>query len=76
MPTLSAAVLKLAWPELLSAALPIATAPSMNVTVPVGVPAAAVTVAVKVTDWPQVDGFNEDVNVVVVPAATVVIVHV
>ena len=43
--------------------------PSMvNVTVPVGVPAnpGAVTTAVNVTCWPTVDGFNEDVSVVVV----------
>jgi len=43
-------------------------APSKNVTVPVGVPDAA-TVAVKVTLWPNVDGFTDDVIVVVVVAA-------
>jgi hypothetical protein len=39
-----------------------AVEPSLNVTVPVGVPApgaAAVTVAVKVTDCPIVEGFAE-----------------
>ena len=43
----------------------------MNVTVPVGVPApgaAAVTVAVNVTDCPNIDGFVEDVSAVVVAA--------
>jgi hypothetical protein len=41
----------------------------LNVTVPVGVPlpgAFAVTVAVKVTLWPNPEGLSEDVNVVVV----------
>jgi hypothetical protein len=31
---------------------------------PVGVPAAEVTVAVKVTGWPNVDGLTEEVSVV------------
>jgi len=35
--------------------------PSIKVTVPVGVPEALhVMVAVKVTDWPKVDGLSED----------------
>jgi hypothetical protein len=40
----------------------------VNVTVPVGVPRdpASVTTAVKVTCWPTVDGFNDDVSVVIV----------
>src|SRR4051794_33477337 len=32
--------------------------PSWNCTVPVGVPGPAVTVAVKLTDWPATDGFG------------------
>ena len=41
--------------------------PSVNVTVPAGVPPPlGVTVAVKVTDWPNVDGFVDDTNEVVV----------
>ena len=43
-------------------------APSLKVTVPLGVPepgAAALTVAVKVTDWPKTDGLVEEVSVVV-----------
>ena len=32
--------------------------PSWNCTVPVGVPVPAVTVAVKLTDWPATDGFG------------------
>jgi hypothetical protein len=43
-------------------------APSKNVTVPVGVPEAVATVAVKVTLWPNVDGFKDEVTVVVVVA--------
>jgi hypothetical protein len=43
----------------------------MNVTVPVGVPrpgATGATVAVKVTDCPDVEGLAEDVSAVVVDA--------
>ena len=46
-----------------------ATPPSRNVTVPVGVPApgaVTLTVAVNVTDWPVTEGFCEDVTPVVV----------
>ena len=39
--------------------------PSRKVTVPV---TPAWTVAVKVTDWPKVDGFSEDVSETVVVA--------
>ena len=45
--------------------------PSLKVTVPVGVPLpgeVTLTVAVKVTDWPDTDGFAEDATVVVVLA--------
>ena len=45
--------------------------PSLKLTVPVGVPApgeTALTVAVKVTDWPETDGFAEEATVVVVLA--------
>ena len=42
--------------------------PSKNVTVPVGVPEAVVTVAVKVTLCPNVDGLSDEVTVVVVVA--------
>jgi hypothetical protein len=42
-------------------------APStVNCTVPVGVPALLVTVAVNVTDCPTVEGFTDDVTAVVV----------
>jgi hypothetical protein len=56
-------------------AVPRVAAPSRNVTVPVGVPAAGatvLTVAVKVTDWPKTDGSAELVTVVVLlPFVTV-----
>ncbi len=47
---------------------PILVAPSKNVTVPVGVPEVVVMVAVKVTLWPNVEGFKDEVTVVVVVA--------
>ncbi len=54
-----------------SVIVPIVVVPSLNVTVPEGVPApgaVAVTVAVNVTDWPKVEGFTLDKTVVCVPA--------
>jgi hypothetical protein len=45
--------------------VPRVVVPSRKVTVPVGVPVAgatAVTVAVKVTDWPSDDGFKLEVS--------------
>ena len=45
----------------LSVVVPMTFAPSKNWTVPVGVP-VAVTVAVKVTDCPVVDGFAEEAH--------------
>jgi len=59
---LNVAVLPLNVPD------PMFVVPSKNVTVPVGVPEAVVTVAVKVTLWPAVDGLFDDVIVVVVVA--------
>ncbi len=50
---------------------PILVAPSKNVTVPVGVPDVVAIVAVKVTLWPNVEGFKDDVTVVVVVAGHV-----
>ena len=46
--------------------VPIFVVPSKKVTVPVGVPIDAFTVAVKVTLCPSIEGFNDDVTVVVV----------
>jgi len=59
-------VLSCAIPPI-SGALPNIVLPCLKVTDPVGVrPEAAVTVAVKVTDWPEIEGFSEDCNAVVV----------
>jgi hypothetical protein len=67
LPTVSAAVLKLAWPALSTATFEAKTvAPSANVTVPVGTPPLPVTVAVNVTDWPDVEGLGEELNTVAV----------
>src|SRR5262249_42949718 len=73
----SAEVLKLAWPLALTVIGPAHVVPgmaqgppSMNVTLPTGTGLPPlVTVAVKVTDWPNVEGFRLDVTVVVVLAA-------
>ena len=46
--------------------MPSVVVPSLNVTVPVGVPAPGaltVTVAVNVTDWPKTDGLADEVSV-------------
>ena len=53
---------KVAWPLPLTAPLPSAVAPSLNVTVPAVTvpPIRDVMVAVKVTDWPKTDGLTED----------------
>src|ERR1043166_4205924 len=61
-PTKNKLLAKVAWPEL---RLLVATGvpPSWKMTDPVGVPAAgatALTVAVKVTDWPKTEGLAEE----------------
>ena len=53
-----------ATPEPLSVGVPRVVAPSLKVTVPVGVP-VPVTVAVNVTDWPKTDGFTLEPSTVV-----------
>jgi len=68
--TESAAVANVATPDPLSVPVPSVVAPSLNVTVPVGVPPLPVTVAVKVTDCPNTEGFCEDVSVVVLGLTT------
>jgi len=52
-----------AWPAF-KVPLPIEVAPSKKITVPVGVPAVLVTVAVNVTVCPAVDGFSEEATTV------------
>src|SRR5258707_3541594 len=67
-PTASEDVVKVAWPDA-SVPVPMPVAPSENVTVPVGVGArshAALTVAVKVTDCPNTEGFADELNTVFV----------
>ena len=66
VPTVSAKVVNVALPPE-SVAVPSVVAPSKNVTVPVGVPApgaAALTVAMNTTEWPNTEGFTVDVTVV------------
>lgn len=46
------------------ATVPSGMFPFWNVTVPVGVPLEEVTVAVKVTDWPKLEGFKLELIVV------------
>src|SRR5882672_8067348 len=56
--------MNVAVPTTLSALVPSTVAPSLNVTVPVGVPVpeAGFTVAVNVTAWPKADGLSEEIN--------------
>jgi hypothetical protein len=66
LPTVNVDVVKVALPPE-SVPAPMLTPPSRNVTVPVGVPEpgdAALTVAVNVTVWPNVEGFSDEVTVV------------
>lgn len=64
LPAVSKEVAKLAWPEPLSDAEPSVVLPSLKVTVPVGVLPLPNTVAVKVTGWPNADGFRDDIRAV------------
>lgn|ERR1041384_6697882 len=69
-PTDSVEVEKVAWPEM-RLLVTSAMAPSLKITVPVGVPdpgATVLTVAVKVTDCPEHDGLADELRAVVVPA--------
>src|SRR5947199_7882741 len=75
-PTLSEDVAQLArpWLRVRLLQLVMAVPPSLKVTFPVGVPEPgllAVTVAVKVTDFPNTDGLAEELADVVVPYFTV-----
>jgi hypothetical protein len=63
-PTVSPAVAHCACAAASVTALQSVVVPSLKVTVPVGVPLA--TVAVNVTDCPEIDGFTLDASVVVV----------
>ena len=48
--------------------MPSMVAPSLKVTVPVGVPAPELTVAVNVTDCPETEGLGEEASAVLVAA--------
>src|SRR2546427_42858 len=68
LPTDRAEVANVADPTL-RVAVSRVVAPSLNVTVPEGVPAPglfAVTVAVKVTNWPKSDGLADETTAVAV----------
>ena len=66
-PVVSDEVVKLATPPASVTADPRLEAPSLNCTVPVG--EAPVTVAVKVTAWPDRLGLSDETRVVVVAVA-------
>jgi len=68
-----------ATPAPFSVPMPSVVAPSLKVTVPVGLPEPGDTakiVAVKETDWPKTEGLAEDVRDVVLAAALTVCVKV
>lgn len=70
VPSESVAVVKSAAPAMREV-VPNGVVPSMNVTVPVGVPApgaTAFTVTVKVTGWPSLEFFGEALIAIVVSA--------
>jgi hypothetical protein len=67
LPAANADVLKAAWPEPSTGTFEVRTLlPSVKVTVPTGTPPPEVTLAVKVTECPNVDGLGDELTVVVV----------
>ena len=77
MPRLRLDVEKVAWPEEFRVLVLSVFVPSLNVTLPAGtaVPGAlATTVAVKVTDWPCLEGLSDEVTELVVPSLLTVCV--
>src|SRR5438034_8550146 len=69
VPTVKDEVVKVATPPAFKATgAPRFVPLSLNCAVPIGVPAPEVTVAVKVTLWPKLDGFNEASSAVAVLA--------
>jgi len=74
LPTDNDAITRLADPPA-SFAVPIVVPPSWKVTLPVGVPApgaTGLTVATRVTDWPNLDGFGDETTVVAVDACVTI----
>ncbi len=68
MPERSEDLVRAAWPFELRGTEPNTVSPSANTTVPPGVPAEDVTVAVKVTFCPEFDGFAEETTLMAVAA--------
>ena len=69
LPATTADVVKVATPDPFTVPVPSVVAPSLNVTVPVAVPApgtVTVTDAIKVTVCPKVEGFSDEFVIVVV----------
>lgn len=64
LPIVNADVMNVACPLLSRKAVPSVVAPSVKETVPAGVPPIPLTVATKVTGWPNVLGFGVEANVV------------
>ena len=76
-PTPNEEVVNMAEPLLRVAGEPRLFTPSLNCTVPVGFPepgATAETEAVKLTDWPKLDGFSDEMMVVLLLALLTVCV--
>jgi hypothetical protein len=68
VPALANAVVQVATSPL-SVAVPRVALPFLKVTVPAGVPLnSGATVAVNITDCPTVEGFSDEISVVVVVA--------
>jgi hypothetical protein len=67
VPAARVEVVKVATP-LVSVPAPSFAVPFINVTLPVGFPLDAETVAVNVSDCPKVEGFRDEVTAVVVLA--------
>jgi len=72
VPAVKAVVLRVTLP-LVRVALPRDAVPFLNVTVPATVPAAEVTVAVKVTASPTVEGVSDETSFVLVGARSTTI---
>ena len=71
LPTDNVVVLKVATPEAFSVPVPSTVVPSLNETVPEGVPVPGeltVTVPVNVTDWPKMEEVALEVRTAVVAA--------
>ena len=71
LPRARAEVVNVAWAAVMVTLAASVVAPSVKVTVPVGVPvpgATATTVAVKVTVWANTDGLGEELTVVLLEA--------